>query len=94
MLIPSRARAHLQRPLVSWWHVIVTLERNGYTHAAIGAAIGSNRSTVENWKNRGVPKHPDGESLIELWCAVTQQERADLPMRTDRTLSAAQFKKT
>ena len=92
MLVPTRARPRLQRPSVSWWHVIVMLERHGYTHGAIAAAIGSARANVENWKNRAEPKHTDGELLIELWCNVTQQDRSELPTRTDRVLSAASFR--
>jgi len=92
MLIPSRARTRL-RPSVSWWHVIVMLERHGYTHAAIAGAIGSKRTTILNWKNMGQePSHQIGESLIDLWCSVEQKRRDDLPMRVGRTLSAAQFR--
>ena len=28
-------------PGVSWWHLIVEMERHGYTHGQIAAAIGS-----------------------------------------------------
>lgn len=92
MLIPTRARTD-PRPTVSWWHVVVSLERHGYTHSAIAAAIGSKRTTVQNWKNNNAsPRHEDGEQLIELWCAVMQQGRDKLPMRVKHTLSAAQFR--
>lgn len=74
---------------ISWWHVIVTLERQGYTHGAIAAAIGSSRTTVEGWKNRGaLPSHDIGECLIELWQTVTGKSREDLP-RQQGQLSAA-----
>lgn len=74
---------------VSWWHVIVALEKHGYSHAAIGAAIGSTRSTVENWKNRGAsPPWHLGECLVELWQTVTGNNREDVP-RQQGFLSAA-----
>lgn len=93
MLVPTRPRSRLQLPSVSWWHVIVMLERHGYTHGAIAASIGSSRSTVEGWKNKNAsPRHEDGESLIDLWCAVMQQGREGLPLRTGHTLSAAQLR--
>lgn len=89
MLISTRART-APRSTVSWWHVVVSLERHGYTQSAIAAAIDSKRTTVLNWKNNGAsPRHEDGERLIELWCAVMFKERNDLPMQVGHTLSAA-----
>lgn len=77
-------------PSVNWWAVIVELERNGYAHAQIGAAIGMTRGAVEGWKNKhAAPKHDDGERLVALWRAVTGKHRDDLPLRLKHTLSAA-----
>lgn len=81
-------RLHRSLP-VSWWHVIVALERHGYTHGAIAAAIGSCRSTVAGWKNSGAsPAHDIGECLIQLWQTVTGNTREDVP-RQQGYLSAA-----
>ena len=78
------------QPGVSWWHVIVGLERNGYTHSAMAAAIGSSRGTVEGWKNKNAePAHEDGERLIALWRVVTGQPRDELPRKIGEVLSAA-----
>ena len=80
-------------PGVSWWHVIVALERHGYTHGQIAAAIDSTRGTVEGWKNKGArPRHEDGERLIALWGVVTGRTREDLPLLEERVLSAAAFR--
>ena len=80
-------------PGVSWWHVIVSLEQRGYTHAAMGAAIGCARTTVEGWKNRDAqPGHSDGERLIALWRVVTGLPREELPLKVDQVLSAAAFR--
>ena len=77
-------------PGINWWAVIVDLERGGYTHAAIGAAIGLSRTGVEGWKNRGAePGHEDGERLIALWRVVTGRPREELPRKLDQILSAA-----
>lgn len=78
---------------VSWWHVIVTLERHGYTHPAIASAIGSSRGTVEGWKNKQArPRHEDGERLLALWRIVTGKTRDDVPVMTSDILSAAQVR--
>lgn len=80
-------------PGVSWWHVITEMERNGYTHAAMAAAIGSTRGTVEGWKNKSAsPRHEDGERMIALWRVVTGRAREDLPVKTSDILSAASFR--
>lgn len=87
---PSRARV---LPSVSWWHVITELERHGYTHPAIAAAIGSSKSTVEGWKNRNAePAHVDGERLCALWRIVTGKPRDEVPVRSEDILSAASFR--
>lgn len=83
------ARARISYP-VSWWHVVVTLERNGYSHDAIGSAVGRTRGAVNSWKNRHAePRHEDGERLILLWQAVTGHERGALPLNMSQVLSAA-----
>lgn len=80
-------------PGVSWWHVIVMMERSGYTHAAVAAAIGVGRTTVEGWKNRDAePGHVDGERMIALWRVVTGQSRDELPLKASHILSAACFR--
>lgn len=81
-------------PGVSWWHVIVEMERHGYTHAAVGAAVGCARATVERWKNGYdiEPRHEDGERLIALWRVVTGRPREEVPRRTEAVLSAADFR--
>lgn len=80
-------------PGVSWWHVIVTLERHGYTHGQIAAAIGGARTTVQGWKNQDAePGHVDGERLIALWRVVTGQPREELPLKAGAVLSAASFR--
>lgn len=82
-----------EKPGVSWWHVVVVMERSGYTHSAIGAAIGVPRTTVEGWKNRNAePGHVDGERLIALWRVVTGKPREDLPLKMSQILSAAVFR--
>lgn len=92
----SQPRAHTRvspPPSVSWWHVVVTLEKGGYTHASIGAAVGRSRTTVTGWKNlEAQPTHVDGERLIALWRVVTGKAREDVPVRTEDILSAAAFR--
>ena len=93
-MTPAETHRRIQAaPGVSWWAVIVTLEKHGYTHAAIAAAIGGSRGGVEGWKNKAYePAHADGERLCALWRVVTGLPREDLPMRVDQILSAASFR--
>ncbi|MDQ0035859.1 transcriptional regulator with XRE-family HTH domain [Variovorax boronicumulans] len=80
-------------PGVSWWHVIVHLERSGYAQREIAAAIGSARGTVEDWKNGGAePRHEVGDRLVLLWCAVTGKDREDIPRKLSTLLSASEFR--
>lgn len=80
-------------PGVSWWHVIVALEQRGYSHAAVGAAVGMSRPAVEAWKNRNIePGHETGERLIALWRVVTGKPRDELPLKAEQVLSAASFR--
>lgn len=80
-------------PGVSWWHVIVRMEASGYTHAAIAAAVGVSRQSVESWKNRDIePAHEIGERMIALWRVVTGRPREEIPRRVQDILSAASFR--
>ena len=89
-----RARVRFaNEPGISWWHVIVMIEKHGYTHSAIGAAIGASRGAVEGWKNKYYePAHEQGERLIALWRVVTGQPRDELPRKVGQVLSAADFR--
>lgn len=60
---------------VDWFRIVCDLCANGYTHATIAAAIGAGKSTVQGWKQGSTPNYEDGERLITLWCAVTQNGR-------------------
>jgi hypothetical protein len=89
-----RARARFaDEPGVSWWHVIVMIEKHSYTHAAIAAAIGSYRGTVEDWKNGGAePRHEMGERLCALWRVVTGRPHEEIPRKLEKSLSASEFR--
>lgn len=57
---------------VNWFQVIVDLERSGYSHSAVAAAIGVGKSTVQAWKHGSHPRWEEGQLLIGLWSTVTQ----------------------
>lgn len=65
--------------LVDWFRIIIDLERNGYRHADMAAAVGAGKSTVVGWKNGSRPAFDEGDSLINLWCSVTAKGRHDVP---------------
>jgi len=80
-------------PGVSWWHVIVQMEKHGYTHSSIAAAVGISRQGVESWKNRDIePSHENGERLCALWRVVTGLPAAEIPRKFVQVLSAADFR--
>jgi hypothetical protein len=61
---------------VDWFRVIVELcHSHGYTHASIAMACGSNKSTVQGWKQGATPRWEEGERLIDLWSQVTRNGR-------------------
>ena len=60
---------------VNWFLIIIDLERAGYSHSAIAAAIGSAKSTVQGWKGGATPKWDEGEKLLALWETVTKNGR-------------------
>jgi hypothetical protein len=69
-------------PAVSWWHVIVEIERKGFFHSQIASAIGSKRTTLLGWKNREAePRYEDGERLIALWRVATGLPIERLPRK-------------
>jgi len=73
----------LVRPGVSWWKVIVDLERAGFYHGQIAAAIGARRTTVLGWKNHeAAPRYEDGERLIALWRVATGLTAEQVPRKT------------
>jgi len=77
------------RGVIDWWQVVVDLERAGYSHASMAAAVGVPRTTLIGWKNLGAePGFTNGERLVLLWAAVTSQATEAAP-RHIGTLSAA-----
>ena len=83
----NNARAHLQpevlRVRVDWFRVIVDLERSGYRHVDMAAAVGAGKSTLVGWKSGSRPAYDEGERLVMLWCAVTKKGRDSVP-KVDR----------
>lgn len=65
--------------LVDWFRIITDLERAGYRHVDMAAAVGAGKSTVVGWKNGSQPAFDEGDSLINLWCCVTAKQRSDVP---------------
>lgn len=65
--------------LVDWFRIITDLERHGYRHQDMAAAVGAGKSTVVGWKNGSRPAFDEGDSLINLWCSVLNKERLDVP---------------
>lgn len=54
----------------------------------LASDLGYPRMTIQGWIDGSVPKHPDGEALIERWCVLTGKERIFAP-RARQSLSAA-----
>lgn len=82
------ARAHfppmgVRRYRVDWFQIITDLERSGYRHQDMAAAVGAGKSTLVGWKRGSRPAYDEGERLIELWCSVTTNSRDSVP-KVDR----------
>ena len=60
---------------VDWFRLIIDLERVGYSHATLAAAIGAPKSTVHGWKQGANPNWECGERLIDFWIQVTGNGR-------------------
>jgi hypothetical protein len=84
-LLNEFARAHLQptRERVDWFRIIVDLERHGYRHADMSAAIDVAKSTLVGWKAGSRPAYDEGERLVLLWCMVMRNGRDSVP-KVDR----------
>jgi len=79
----------IDTPPVDWFRVLEDLNRSGWSHYRISAAIGVPRVRVIGWKNQAhEPKYGDGERLLTLWAQVTGRPRLAPPTRR-AILSAA-----
>jgi hypothetical protein len=92
--MPARARewacTHMApRTHVNWFQAMTDLQRVGLTSYAVSALLDLPRSTLVDWKNKGVePKHWSGELLVELWCEQLKRPRNEIP-REPLPISAA-----
>lgn len=84
----QHARAHLlpmgvRRERVDWFRIVVDLERSGYRHSDMAAAVGVAKSTLVGWKAGSRPAYDEGDRLVMLWCSVTRNGRDSVP-KVDR----------
>lgn len=68
------------RYVTDWAALIDALRRQGMTFPQITRCTGIARTTLDRFRNGATPKHPDGESLVALWCAFTLSERTQVPL--------------
>lgn len=64
---------------LDWFRLINEIARTGVSMQALAEELCVSRPTLLNWKQGTEPRHGDGENLIELWCVLTHQDRANLP---------------
>ncbi len=64
---------------IDWFRIIIDLERSGYPHVAIGAAVGVSKRAVGGWKDGSKPRFEDGCRLIALWANVTGKGQESAP---------------
>lgn len=65
--------------VTDWPAVIEQLRRAGLSFQAISQHTDLPKSTLIGYRDGSVPKHHDGEKLIELWCGATNHTRSQLP---------------
>lgn len=68
-----------QNEKIDWFRIIIDLERSGYPHVAIGAAVGVSKRAVGWWKDGSKPRFEDGCRLIALWSNVTGKGQESAP---------------
>lgn len=66
---------------VDWFRVITDLDRIGFGLQSLSKHTGICRVTLSNYKNGNtMPKHHDGEVIIDLWCRLMEIGRDGVPM--------------
>lgn len=64
---------------IDWFRVLADLNYQGLRSQQIADRIQVARTTVVGWKQGAEPKHADGETLLELWVAITGKPRKYAP---------------
>jgi hypothetical protein len=68
------------RYVTDWSAIIEGLRHKGFTFAQLSACTGIPQPTLIRFRDGGCPKHPDGETLVALWCALTLSTREQVPV--------------
>lgn len=66
---------------VDWFRVLCDLHQAGVGNREAARLLDVPKSTLLGWKQGAIPKHHEGERLIELWCVQLGRERLLLPYR-------------
>ena len=65
---------------IDWFRIIIDIERSGYSHRDIAAAIGAaSKSSIPYYKAGGTPLYDAGDRLVALWCEVKGIGQENVP---------------
>jgi len=68
------------RYVTDWLSIMDSLKRQGFTFEQLARCTGIPRATLHRFSDGAIPKHADGEILIDLWCSLTNSTRTQVPI--------------
>jgi hypothetical protein len=67
------------QPVVDFASMLCGLRRSGYGINTIATRADVPRTTVRDYCDGATPSHPNGERIIQVWCAISGRSRDALP---------------
>ncbi len=65
---------------IDWFRLLWDMVQRGVPLAEVARRTGQNRVTLLAYLHGAHPAHWRGEMLVELWCAVCDEKRENVPM--------------
>lgn len=68
------------RYVTDWSAIIDSLQRQGLSFVQLSRCTGIPRATLHRFSDGAIPKHADGEALVDFWCKFTLSAREQVPL--------------
>ena len=65
--------------VTDWFRLLWDMVQHGYSLSEVSRKTGIAIMTIYGYRDGSQPPHWRGELLIELWCAVCDKARVDVP---------------
>jgi len=72
-------KAPQQIVVTDWFRLLCDMVQREHSMSEIARKTGINVMTIYGYRDGSQPPHWRGELLIELWCAVCDRARVDVP---------------